>query len=140
MVLRAAASAAHSITVSAALKDAMVAIGVAESRITVLRNGVDLARFRCLERAALRSRLGLQQPTLLSAGNLIELKGHHLVIQALQALPGWQLVIAGKGALDAEAGRSHATQLAAGTDSASAPPSRCRQAVRAFGEKGSTAA
>jgi glycosyltransferase involved in cell wall biosynthesis len=102
MVLRAGARAAQSIAVSAALKEAMVACGMAETRITVLRNGVDLARFRPLDRMALRRQLGLDRPTLLSAGNLIELKGHHLVIEALRALPNWRLVIAGKGPLGAE--------------------------------------
>jgi glycosyltransferase involved in cell wall biosynthesis len=101
MVLRAAQRAAASIAVSAALKDVMVGCGMAAPRITVLRNGVDLARFRVLDHAALRHRLGLEQPTLLSAGNLIELKGHHLVIDALPSLPNWRLVIAGTGALEA---------------------------------------
>jgi glycosyltransferase involved in cell wall biosynthesis len=102
MVLRASRAAAHSIAVSSALKDAMVAIGIAEQAIAVLRNGVDLARFRPLDRVGLRRQLGLAQPTLLSAGNLIELKGHHLAIAALEQLRDWQLVIAGKGALDAD--------------------------------------
>jgi glycosyltransferase involved in cell wall biosynthesis len=105
MVLRAAQRAAQSIAVSAALKAAMVASGVAEPSITVLRNGVDLARFRALDRTALRRQLSLDGPTLLSAGNLIELKGHHLIIDALGALPEWHLVIAGKGPLEAELGR-----------------------------------
>jgi len=102
MVVSTSQAAAHSIAVSAALKDAMVAIGIAEQSVSVLRNGVDLARFRLLDRAALRRQLGLQQSTLLSAGNLIELKGHHLVIEALERLPEWQLVIAGQGALAAD--------------------------------------
>lgn len=102
MVVNTSQAAAHSVAVSAALKDAMVAIGIAEQSVSVLRNGVDLTRFRLLDRAALRQQLGLERPTLLSAGNLIELKGHHLVIEALERLPEWQLVIAGKGALDAD--------------------------------------
>jgi teichuronic acid biosynthesis glycosyltransferase TuaC len=109
MMLQASRSAAQSIAVSAALKDAMIARGMAESRISVLRNGVDLKRFRTLDRTALRSQLGLDCPTLLSAGNLIELKGHHLIIEALVALPEWHLVIAGKGPLEAELKRQ-ATQ------------------------------
>jgi teichuronic acid biosynthesis glycosyltransferase TuaC len=102
MVLRAAQSACESIAVSKALKDAMVGIGMAEQRINVLRNGVDLARFRPLEREGLRRQLGMEGKTLLSVGNLIELKGHHLAIDALALLPQWRLVIAGRGPLQAE--------------------------------------
>jgi len=112
MVLSASRRAAHSIAVSAALKDAMVALGMAAASISVLRNGVDLARFRMvgrsLERAALRGQLALTGPTLLSVGNLIELKGHHLAIEALASLPQWQLVIAGKGSLEADLKRQAA--------------------------------
>jgi teichuronic acid biosynthesis glycosyltransferase TuaC len=102
MLLGAARRAFHSIAVSAALRQTMVSMGMAETHISVLRNGVDLTRFRVLEREALRHQLGLTGPTLLSAGNLIELKGHHLAIEALAQLPHWQLVIAGKGPLAAE--------------------------------------
>jgi glycosyltransferase involved in cell wall biosynthesis len=114
MVLRASHGAAHSIAVSAALQETMVALGMAEPRISVLRNGVDLARFRPLEREALRRRLGLAGPTLLSAGNLVELKGHQLVIEALTSLPQWQLVIAGRGELEAELKRQAAARGVAG--------------------------
>jgi glycosyltransferase involved in cell wall biosynthesis len=114
MVLRASDCAAHSIAVSAALQATMVGLGMAEPRISVLRNGVDLARFRPLEREALRRRLGLAGPTLLSAGNLVELKGHQLVIEALTSLPQWQLVIAGRGELEAELKRQAAARGLAG--------------------------
>jgi glycosyltransferase involved in cell wall biosynthesis len=85
------------ITVSESLKDALVEIGAEPGRITVLRNGVDLERFRPLERAAIRERLRLTGTVLLSVGNLLELKGHHLAIEALARLPGAQLLIAGDG-------------------------------------------
>ncbi|MBL4588529.1 MAG: glycosyltransferase, partial [Alphaproteobacteria bacterium] len=39
---------------------------------------------------------------LISVGNLIELKGHHLVIEALQKLPGVELHIVGEGPKEAE--------------------------------------
>ena len=85
------------ISVSAGLKAAMVAQGADPSRITVLRNGVDLAMFTPQDRAAARAALGLAGPALLSVGLLNERKGHHRVIEALAGLPGWQLLIVGDG-------------------------------------------
>ncbi|TAK99049.1 MAG: glycosyltransferase family 4 protein [Rhodospirillaceae bacterium] len=96
----AAAHAAGMITVCQALKDSLVGLGVAEDRVTVLRNGVDLQSFRRLsdaERTAAREKYGLSGFALGSVGHLIERKGHHLVIEALSKLPGTQLCIAGAG-------------------------------------------
>lgn len=102
MIRAAARRAAALITVSAALKEVLVGIGLRPEAIEVLRNGVDLAQFRpSAERAALRARLGLARPTLLSVGNLLPVKGHDLVIGALALLPGYELVIAGAGPQDA---------------------------------------
>ncbi len=92
------AGAAALIAVSAALKQAMVALGAPPDKVTVLRNGVDTEQFRPpADRAAARAALGLGRPTLLSVGHLIERKGHHLVIQALARLPGTDLLIVGEG-------------------------------------------
>jgi glycosyltransferase involved in cell wall biosynthesis len=86
------------ITVSNSLKEKLTEIGVAADTIETLRNGVDLEFFRPLpDREKLRSELRMTCPTLLSVGNLIELKGHHLVIEALTTLPGVNLVIVGGG-------------------------------------------
>ena len=90
------------ITVSAGLRDAVIALGVAPEKVTVLRNGVDLDGFRPVNRAAARAALGLDGPTLLSVGHLIERKGHALVIEALAHLPGWRLLIVGGGPKRAE--------------------------------------
>jgi len=98
MIRWAAAHSAAMITVCQALKDVLLELGVADSRVTVLRNGVDLEAFRPpADREALRARLGMSGPTLLSVGYLIERKGHHLVIDALKHLPGVKLLIAGDG-------------------------------------------
>lgn len=98
MIRWAAEHSAAMITVCQALKDVLLELGVADSRVTVLRNGVDLDVFRPpADRAALRARLGMQGPTLLSVGYLIERKGHHLVIDALKQLPDAKLMIAGDG-------------------------------------------
>ena len=91
--------AAHIITVAAALQDYLRAMGVPEEGMSVLRNGVDLEFFHpAADRDALRLRLDLgARPTLLSVGHLIERKGHHLVIEAMRALPDHALIIAGDG-------------------------------------------
>ncbi len=92
-----AARADGLITVCAALAEPLVELGVAPERVTVLRNGVDLQRFRPHERAAARARYNLTRRTLLSVGHLIERKGHHHIIGALAQLPDTDLVIAGAG-------------------------------------------
>lgn len=113
----AAARAAGLVSVSEALGLQMARLGVPRGRITVLRNGVDLNRFRPQPeaRAALKKQLGLQDgPLLLSVGNLIELKGHHLTLQALQHFPTATLLIAGEGPLDSEL-REQAKSLGVGS-------------------------
>lgn len=97
MIRWAADRAAAIITVCAALKDALVELGVAPDKITPLRNGVDLERFRPVDRDEARTRLGLNGPTLVSVGHLIERKGHHLVIEALKSLPDLRLLVVGEG-------------------------------------------
>jgi glycosyltransferase involved in cell wall biosynthesis len=102
MIRWAARRADGLITVAAALKDGLVELGVPADRVTVLRNGVDLARFQPpADRTALRAALGVTRPTLISVGHLIERKGHDLVIAALLQLdrPEFQpdLLIVGDG-------------------------------------------
>ena len=95
MIVEAAARADGIITVCRALKDRLVELGAAADKIRVLRNGVDLAMFRPVDRAAARAALGLARTTLVSVGHLIERKGHDLVIAALTELPEMDLLIAG---------------------------------------------
>jgi teichuronic acid biosynthesis glycosyltransferase TuaC len=97
MIQRAAHRAAGLITVCTALKEELVQMGVPPDRITVLRNGVDLDRFKPIDRQTARQALGLRRRTLLSVGLLIERKGHHHVIGALARLPDTDLLIAGQG-------------------------------------------
>jgi glycosyltransferase involved in cell wall biosynthesis len=99
MIRWAAAHASGLITVCEALKGRLVELGVAPHRIRVLRNGVDLERFRPGDRATQRARLGLKGPTLLSVGSLIDRKRHHLAIEAVTRLPGVILLIVGEGPL-----------------------------------------
>lgn len=97
-MIRWAASVARScVTVSEALKTRLVDFGVPPSRIQVVRNGVDLAFFRPLDRATARAGLGVEGRVALSVGNLVELKGHHLAVEAVARTPGWTLLIAGAG-------------------------------------------
>ncbi len=96
-ILWAAAHADALITVAGALRDHLVSLGVDEARIQVLRNGVDLTRFSPVAGEQVRQRFGLRGRLLLSVGNLIELKGHHLVIEALRELHDVSLIIIGEG-------------------------------------------
>ena len=63
MILWAATKAAGVITVSQALKNSLVALGVPDSHVRVMRNGVDLTMFHRVDRARPRQRLGLMGPT-----------------------------------------------------------------------------
>lgn len=94
----AAGHAAGLVTVSAGLKRQLVALGTLPERVRVLRNGVDLDRFRPpSDREAARRALGFTRPTLLAVGNLVPLKRHALIVEALADLPGIDLAIVGDG-------------------------------------------
>jgi teichuronic acid biosynthesis glycosyltransferase TuaC len=92
------------IAVSAALGAQMVALGADPARVTVLRNGVSSSQFHPpVDRAASRTVLGIEGPTLLSVGHLIPRKGHDRVIEALALLPDTiRLLVVGEGPLDTE--------------------------------------
>lgn len=96
-MLRAANTASGLLAVSAALKADMVALGMRADRIEVHYTGVDLDSFRPLNRAQAKAQWGISGPLVVSAGNLIPLKGHEIVIRAIAALPGVSLLIAGEG-------------------------------------------
>lgn len=98
-ILRAAKRAKAIVAVSNALGDRMADIGISRKSITVLRNGVDQTVF-CPEpqlALALRQELNLEGPVILSVGNLIESKGHHIAIEALKYLGQGTLLIVGEG-------------------------------------------
>ncbi|HME26555.1 MAG TPA: glycosyltransferase family 4 protein [Acetobacteraceae bacterium] len=97
LIRRAIAGAAALIAVSAALKSELVALGAPDEKVTVLRNGVDVALFRPMDRSSARAALGLTRPTLVSVGHLIERKGHHRIIEAMTRLPEFALLIVGEG-------------------------------------------
>ena len=102
MMQWAARRAAASIGVSKALAEAIGEWNIAQEKLHVMRNGVDLERFSPLPQAEARARLGLQgQPVMLSVGNLVPLKGHDLTIDAFARLlpeyPQAQLALVGSG-------------------------------------------
>lgn len=102
MIQWAASRADASIGVCAALMDVLRAWDVPADRLHVMRNGVDLERFRPIPPSAARAELGLSgSPLLLSIGYLVERKGHHVAIDALAAIlpihPGARLIVIGDG-------------------------------------------
>jgi len=99
-IVATARAAACSIAVSQALADRLVALGAPADRVRCLRNGVDTNRFAPQPCAEARRRLQLQEegPYWLMVGNLVELKGHAIVIEALTALPDVTLLCVGAGA------------------------------------------
>lgn len=96
-ILGVVAHAAAVMTVSAALRARLIELGAAADRIHVLRNGVDLQRFKPVDPRDLRERLGLQSRTWLTVGHLIQLKGVHIVLEALARCADVTLLIAGEG-------------------------------------------
>lgn len=94
--------ATASIGVCKALVDVLRDWGIEDARLHTMRNGVDLRRFQPQLRTVARGVTGASgAPLLLSVGHLVELKGHHLVIDALAQLvlryPDARLVIIGAG-------------------------------------------
>ena len=85
------------IAVSSGLQRRLASLGIAPERVRVLRNGVDLAMFQPVHRPAARQALGFTRPTLLAVGNLVALKRHRLMVEALVSLPEADLVIVGEG-------------------------------------------
>ncbi|MEH3086144.1 MAG: glycosyltransferase family 4 protein [Xylophilus ampelinus] len=100
LILETARDAAGSIGVCAALMDRLGELGADPGKLHVLRNGVDLERFRPEDRAGSRRRLGLVEEGhwIVSVGHLIERKGHHIAVQALARLPSdVRLALVGTG-------------------------------------------
>lgn len=96
--VRAAGRAADGLlTVSAALRADMAALGIPPDRIGVHHTGVDLDLFRPQDRPTLKGRLGIEGPLIASVGALIPRKGQALLIDALALLPGTTLMLVGDG-------------------------------------------
>jgi len=96
-VIGAGCAADGLLAVSDALRTDMIALGMPGERIQCIHTGVDLARFAPADRAAAKAALGVPGPLVASVGALIPRKGHATVIEAVAALPGVHLHIAGEG-------------------------------------------
>ena len=97
-ILWAAAQASAIISVSEALKQRMIGIGIAAEKITVLRNGVDSDLFAPADRDVVRTELGLTRPTMVAVGNVLVSKGQDVAIRSLTILEDTELLIVGAGA------------------------------------------
>jgi glycosyltransferase involved in cell wall biosynthesis len=75
-------------TVSARLRDFAIGLGAEPERVKVVPNGIDASVFYPRDRSAARAKYGFasDRPLILSAGALVERKGHHRIIQAMAEL------------------------------------------------------
>jgi glycosyltransferase involved in cell wall biosynthesis len=96
-MLEASLRASGLLAVSGALRADMAAMGMPEEKIRVHYTGVDLERFKPADREAAKRSHGVEGPLIVTPGNLVPLKGQKLAIEALAALPGATLLIAGEG-------------------------------------------
>lgn len=104
-MLAAADQAGALLTVSAALGRDMAALGMDAGKSVAHYTGLDRDRFyvrpRDVARAALPETLGLtlpgRAPLIVTPGALIAIKGQALAIEALVAVPGAHLALAGTG-------------------------------------------
>lgn len=82
------AKASRIITLSKPLRQFAIAMGVDAEKVKIIPNGVDPLTFRPHHLAGCRAKYGLRPETkvILSAGSLIERKGHHRVAQSVAAL------------------------------------------------------
>lgn len=80
--------AARVITVSESLRSFALSLGVEATRARTIPNGVDSTIFYPRPYAQTRAKLGIpdDRPVILSAGYLIQRKGHHRVIRALSEM------------------------------------------------------
>ena len=94
---------AHIVVTGEALKTRLVeGNGYDPESITSVRTGIDLARFRPLDRAAMRAQCGVDdRPAVGIVATLRDWKGHDFLLDAWRDLaqrhPGWQLLIVGDG-------------------------------------------
>jgi teichuronic acid biosynthesis glycosyltransferase TuaC len=96
----------HLICVCGELKQEAIKLGMAEANISVIGNGVDIERFRRVDRTVARAALGLplEGHIILSVGHMTERKGFHLLLRAFAEMGRRDatLVIAGDGPQRAE--------------------------------------
>ncbi|MEM8695479.1 MAG: glycosyltransferase [Pseudomonadota bacterium] len=96
-ILDMANRAAGMLAVSEAMKRDMVALGMAEDKITVHYTGIDKDRFEPVDREVAKKALGIHGDFIATVGGLIDRKGQGLVIEALQHVPDATLWCIGEG-------------------------------------------
>jgi glycosyltransferase involved in cell wall biosynthesis len=107
-IVAALGAATGVVSVSHTLREVLTNAGVDGSAIRVIPNAVDREMFRPGDRKAARRRLGLPLGghLVVSVGNLIELKRHHMLVEAIarvrHEVPDLMLAILGGG--DAQSG------------------------------------
>jgi glycosyltransferase involved in cell wall biosynthesis len=101
LLTRALQRADRVFAVSESLRQVAIGLGVAPDHVRVVGNGVDIERFRAIDKVQARAALGLptDAPVLVSVGGLCERKGFHRVIEQLPGLralhPGLRLLVVG---------------------------------------------
>lgn len=98
-ILAAGLAADGLLAVSQGLVDDMAALGLPRERITLHRTGLNADLFRPYDRRLCRDQLNLPRDArvLATVGALIPRKGQSFAIEALAALPGAILLLAGAG-------------------------------------------
>jgi len=75
------------IAVSESLRQFAISRGADPARTITIPNGIDASLFAARDRAACRASFGMgPAKAIVSAGEMIEAKGHHLIVEALRAL------------------------------------------------------
>lgn len=84
----AAREARRCVAVSQALRQVAVQLGAPDDAAVLIGNGIDLDKFRPIERSEARRRLGLPEDAtvLVSVGGLVERKGFHRIVECLPEL------------------------------------------------------
>ena len=92
------------ISVCQALKDRIIQLGIPESKVVVIPNGVNIRKFEPIPKAEARKQLGLplDRTFILSVGGLIHRKGFHHIIDAISIIRKKEkkdvcLIIVGEG-------------------------------------------
>ena len=85
------------LAVASALKQDMIALGMAADKIKVHYTGVDLSIFQAGQRAEAKAELGIAGPLVVSVGALIPRKRQALTMEAVARLDGATLALIGKG-------------------------------------------
>ncbi len=89
------------ISVSSGLQSIALNLGLASEKSLVIGNGVDTQLFKAIDNQVARTKLALplNKKIVLSVGHLVELKGFHLIVQAIAQLENPELyyVIVGEG-------------------------------------------